>query len=119
MSGRGTSRESVARFTLAVAGHLGWRPGTHTTTKRVHRDIRPQNTTVSVPERVLQIKIKIAPPRRNCIVVANRAIDLPHSFVVLVRELRICEILAFPRLSVTFTSTQHPTITHVRELGQA
>jgi len=119
MSGRGTGRECVAHFALAVTRHHGWRPGTHTTTERVHRDFRPQNTTVSISERVLSVEIEIAPPWRNFIVDANYTIDLPHSFVVLVRELRICEVLPFPCLPFTFTPAQHPTIAHLRKLGQA
>ena len=119
MPGRGTGRECVARFAFAVTGHPGWRPSTHTTAERVHRNLRPQNATVFISKRVLQVKIEIAPPWRDRIVDANRTIDLPHSFVVLVRELRICEVFTFPRLPLTFASAQHPTITYPRKLGQA
>jgi len=119
MPGRGAGRGCAARFALAVVGHPGWRSDTLTTAERVHRDFRPQNTTVSVSERAICVEIEIARSWRNRIVNANSTIDLPHSFVVLVRELRICKVLAFPYLPLTFTSAQHPAIAHFGKLGQA
>ena len=119
MSRRGTGRESVADFALAVAGHPEWRLGTRTATERVYRDFRPSNTTVSISERALRVKIEITRPWRDRIINPNRTVDLPHPFVILVRELRICKDLAFPCLPLTFTSTQHPTLTRLRELDEA
>jgi hypothetical protein len=90
-----------------------------TVTEWVHRHFRQQNSTAFVSKRALRVKIEIAPPRWNCIVDTNCTFDLSHSFVILVRELRIREVLTYPWFSLPFTSTRHPTIAHVRKLGQA
>jgi len=84
MSAGGTGGGCGAHFALAVTAPPGWRSGTHTVKEWVHRHFRQQNTTSSVSERTLEVEIEIASPWGNRIIDTNCALNLPHSFVIIV-----------------------------------
>jgi hypothetical protein len=100
----GTGSKCVAHFILATTTYLGRRSGTRAIEERFHRNFRPQNTTVPIPKRTLQLEIEVAPSWRNRIVNTNGTFDLPYSFVILIRGLRIREDLTHTRLSFTFSA---------------
>lgn len=110
MSARGTGSEYVTRSALATTAHFGWRTGTCTAEEWLHRNFRPQNRTVSTLKRTLEREIEIASPWRNRVVNTDGTFDLPHSFVIPVRELRICEVITHTCLPFAFSSACYPTI---------